>query len=125
MKKYMQEEIIKDIVRQSSVNGAAFHGIHADEIRDVSNRVQLGIVTRYIKECEPVEKLIELVECPVVTREAVCQKITGCLQGLTLDPAQRRAQIYDGAGNMADVTDDCAANFMKIVPQERFPKYKT
>ena len=86
MKKYMQEYNTKDIVRQSSVNGAAFYDIHA-EVRDVSNTEQLGIVIRYINECEPVEKLTEFIKCPVVT---VCQKIIGCLQDLMLDPAQCR-----------------------------------
>ena len=71
----------------------------------------------YIKECEPVEKLTEFIECPVVTGKAVCQKIIGCLQGLTLDPAQCRAETYDGAGNMTGVINGCAANFMNIMPE--------
>ena len=49
-------------------------------------------------------------------REAVRQKVVGCLQGLTLDPTQCRAQT-DGAGNGAGVINRCAANFMNIVPQ--------
>ena len=117
MQEYMQEDNTKDIVRQSSVNGAAFYSIQAGVVRDVSNTEQLGIVIRYINECEPVEKLTEFIKCPVVT---VCQKIIGCLQGLTLDPAQCRAQTYDGAGNMAGVINGCAANFMKIVPQAHY-----
>ena len=67
-----------------------------------------------------VEKLIEFIECPVVTGEAVCQKVVGCLQGLTLDPAQCRAETYDGAVKMAGVINGCAANFINIVPQAHY-----
>ena len=89
MKEYLQEKIIQDIVRQSSANGAAFYGIQADEVRDVSNVEQLGIIViRYITERELVEELIQFIECPEVTGEAECKKIIGCHQGLTLDPAQ-------------------------------------
>ena len=38
---------------------------------------QFGIAIRYIKDCEPLETLIDLIKCPVVTREASCQKISG------------------------------------------------
>ena len=44
----------------------------------------------------------------------------GCLQGLTLDPAQCRVQSYDGASYMAGFINGCAANFMKIVPQAHY-----
>ena len=37
--------------------------------------------------------------------------------GSQLDPAQCRAQTYEGASNMAGVINGCAANFMKIVPE--------
>ncbi|KAI0219031.1 hypothetical protein LSAT2_029333, partial [Lamellibrachia satsuma] len=46
MQEYMQEDNTKDIVRQSSVNGAAFYSIQAGVVRDVSNTEQLGIVIR-------------------------------------------------------------------------------
>ena len=48
---------------------------------------------------------------------AVCHKIIGCLQGLMLNPAQCRADTYDGAGNMTDIINGCAANVMKVAPQ--------
>ena len=80
----------------------------------------IRIVIRYIKEYEPVENVIELTECPVVTGEAVCQKSIDCLQGLTLDPAHCRATTYDGAGDVAGAINVCAANVMKIVAQAHY-----
>ena len=120
MKEYIQEQIINDIQNQSSEFGSSFYAVEADEVRDVSNVEQLGIVVRYVKENTPVEVLLEFEQCEETTGAAICQKLVTCLNKLDLDPQNCRAQTYDGAGNMAGATKGCAANFMKIKPRANY-----
>ena len=91
-------------------------------VHDVSSMEQLKVVIRYIKECELAGRLTDFIKCQVVTGDAFSsnQKLIGCLQGLTLDPAHCKVHTYDGAGNMAGVINGCAANFMNIVPQAHY-----
>ena len=91
IKEYMQEVIVEDVLKQSDENGLAFYGIEADEVRDVSNKEQFGIVVRYIKDNTPVEKLLEFLFCEEVTGSAICEKLVACLTRLGLDPKLCRA----------------------------------
>ena len=114
MKEYLQGEIIKEIKRQK-------HGINyavlADEVSDVSNWEQLGLVLRYVKDNTPTEKLVEFIPCESITGEAIHHKLKECLHQLSLNPADCRAQGYDGAGNMAGKLKGCAARFRQEVPR--------
>lgn len=116
MKEYIQGKIIEDFMKQASTNRALFYGIQADEVRDVSNWEQLGIVIRYVEDCTPVEQLVEFTTCGDVTGEAVCQNLIKCLQSLNVDPTQCKAQTYDGASSMAGYINGCAVNFMNVAP---------
>ena len=54
----MQSEIVNDIQNQRE---GPFFGISADEVTDVLNWEQLGIVVRYVRNCQAIEKLLEFV----------------------------------------------------------------
>lgn len=114
IKEFIQSEIVKDVKAQPI--GPLF-GIEADEVRDSSNWEQLGIVLRYLKEDEPVERLIEFVPLKRTTGQDVCNALLECLQRLGLRPENCRGQTYDGAGNMSGKQKGCAASFQKMSPR--------
>ena len=113
MKQYMQEKIVQEINQQSC---GSIYGIQADEVTDTSNWEQLGLVIRYIKDFQPVEKLVEFIKCEKVTGSAICTEIVSAVHRLHLDVKKCRAQTYDGAGNMSGHLNGCAANFLKENP---------
>ena len=49
-------------------------GIQADEVTDSSNKEQLGVVLPYVADDQPVEKLVECVECENTTGEALAEE---------------------------------------------------
>ena len=57
IKGYIQQEIITDMKNQ---NDSHFFGLPVDEVTDISNWEQLGIIVRYVKDCEHFEKPLEL-----------------------------------------------------------------
>ncbi|XP_035660282.1 52 kDa repressor of the inhibitor of the protein kinase-like [Branchiostoma floridae] len=111
IKQYILETIVKDITSQPF---GPHYGIMADEVTDVSNWEQLGLLVRYTKDQKPVERLLMFSECEKITGRALCDTIAADLAGVNLDPANCRAQCFDGAGNMAGVRNGCAANFKEI-----------
>ena len=42
---------------------------------DISTHKQLGLVLRYLKNGQPIERLIEYIECESITGEALCDDI--------------------------------------------------
>jgi hypothetical protein len=115
VKEFIQREIIQDVKQFS------FYGIEADEVTDIANWEQLGLVLRYLKDDKAQERLIEFIGCDKITGKAICDKILELLIKLGLDPNDCRAQTYDGAGNMAGNLNGCAARFMEYAP--RAPYY--
>ena len=63
IEEYLTDEIAKDVC------ASGFFGIQADEITDVSNWEQLGIVMRYVKGTEIVERLVSFIDCESTTGE--------------------------------------------------------
>lgn len=119
IREVIQAEIVHDIQSQSN-DISSFYGIQADEVTDISNWEQLGIVFRYIKNKEPVERLLEFVDCESVTGENICAVILKVIRSHGLQPNLCRAQMYDGAGNMAGQLRGCASRFLKEVPQATY-----
>ena len=114
VKDYLQAKIVQEIKDQKiGIN----YAILADEVSDIANWEQLGLVLRYVKDESPVEKLIEFVPCESITGEAIHTQIKESLQKIALDPADCRAQGYNGAGNMAGRLRGCAARFRQEVPR--------
>ena len=60
IKEYIQQETVKEIKRQ---NEGPYFGLSADEVTNVSNWEQLGVIVHYIKNSRPVEKLLEYASC--------------------------------------------------------------
>ena len=96
----IQKEIVAEILAHSDTT-QTFFGIQADEVKDVSNWEQLGIILRYVKDRQPVERLLAFIDCESVTGERICESIVDTLRRVNLLPELCRAQTYDGAGNMA------------------------
>ena len=66
IKTYIQEVIVKEVK-----DGGGFFGIGADEATDTANWEQLGLVVRYLHNGEPIERLVEYIECESCTGEAI------------------------------------------------------
>ena len=111
LKRYVQPQIVQEICSQPI---GPHYSIMADEVADVSNWEQLGPVVRYVKDSEPVEKLLFFEDCASVTGAALCGIITSALTEMGLDPANCRSQCFDGAGNMAGIRNGCATTFQQI-----------
>ena len=95
---WFQQRIIME------VKEAKYFAVCADEAVDASTREQLPLVLRFIDTNGQIhEEFIEFILCDTGTSgEAIATtKITGALEGLSLDLQHLRGQSYDGAGNMA------------------------
>ena len=113
IKEYIQDVIISEI--RSQKIGPKF-AIQADEVTDISNSEQLGLVVRYVKNGKPIERLIEYIECESITGEALCEDIKQTLLKLNLRLEDTISQAYDGAANFSGHTKGCASRFQSIVP---------
>ncbi|XP_068680734.1 52 kDa repressor of the inhibitor of the protein kinase-like [Montipora foliosa] len=91
IKTYIQEVIFKEVK-----DGGGFFGIGADEVTDTANWEQLGLVGRYLHDGEPIERLVEYIECESCTGEAICNAIVHALTNLQLDLKMCRAQLMMG-----------------------------
>ena len=58
IKEYVQDVIVSEI---SSQEIGSKYSIQADEVTDISNSEQLGLVLCYIKNGKPVERLVEYI----------------------------------------------------------------
>ena len=117
IKEYIQDVIISEI--RSQKIGPKF-GIQADEVTDISNSEQLGLVLRYVKNGKPIERLIEYIECESITGEALCEDIKQTLLKLNLRLEDTVSQAYDGAANFSGHTKGCASRFQSIVPHAKY-----
>ncbi|XP_068704128.1 52 kDa repressor of the inhibitor of the protein kinase-like [Montipora foliosa] len=82
IKRYTQGKIIDKVKVQP--HGPLF-GVQADEVTDVSNKEQLGVVLRYLQNDKPVERLIDFIECKEVTGEALARQIVPKIDQVGLD----------------------------------------
>lgn len=78
----IQQEIVQEVHRQC-VSTRSFYGIQTDEVTDVSNWEQLGIIVRYLKGAIPVERVLEFVNCETVSGISICKHIFQALRELT------------------------------------------
>ena len=116
IKDFIQSEIVNDIQNQTE---GPFFGISADEVTDVSNWEQLGIVVRYVRNCQAIEKLLEFVQCDDVKGASIAEFIINALNNAGLYPQMCRAQTYNGAGNMAGKEKGAAAKFCSETGNEK------
>ena len=81
VKEYVEEIIISEIRAQKI--GPKF-AIPTDEVKDIRNHEQLRLVLRYLKNGQPIERLIEYIECESINGETLCEDIKNTLLRLTL-----------------------------------------
>jgi len=111
--KFIQTVIVDEIKAQPI---GPKYGLQADEVTDISNKEQMGIVVRYTKDCESVERLLAYSDCDSIAGAALSNNLIETLTGLGLSPADCRAQTYDGAANMSGEVNGCAAKFREVAP---------
>lgn len=97
-----------------------FFCIQADEVTDSSDIEQLGLVLRYLDNDNPVEKVIEYIECKSTTGESIAENILAKVQELGLSMKNCRSQSYDGAGNMSGKYNGCAARIKRLYPRAEY-----
>ena len=68
---------------------------------DSSNRQQLGIVLRYVKDSVAAEKLIEYVKCHNIKGNTIAKLIIDTVTNVGINTSLCRSQTYDRAGNMS------------------------
>ncbi|CAG2241984.1 unnamed protein product [Mytilus edulis] len=92
----------------------------ADDVTDSSDIEQLGLVLRYLDNDNPVEKVIEYIECKSTTCESIAENILAKVQELGLSMKNCRSQSYDGAGNMSGKYNGCAARIKRLYPRAEY-----
>jgi Domain of unknown function (DUF4371) len=53
---------IQNVIVQQIKDGGGFYGIQADEVPDVSNWEQLGLVVRYVHDGKAVERFVGYIQ---------------------------------------------------------------
>ena len=76
---------------------------------DISNHEQLGLVLRYLKNGQQIERLIEYIECESITGQALCEDIKKTLLRLTWRLEDTASQTYDGAANFSGHVKGCTS----------------
>ena len=117
IKEYIHNIIVDEI---SSQEIGSKYGIQADEVTDVSNSEQLGLVLHYIKDGKPIERLIEYIECGSITGAALCEDIKRTLLKLNLGLEDTVSQTYDGAANFSGHIKGCAKLFQETVQHAQY-----
>ena len=70
-------------------------------------------MVRYVKDCEPIERLQELVPCVNTKEKSKCNYLVKVLQDSGLNPKMCLSQTFDGAGNMSGKTKGLQLSLFK------------
>ena len=103
----MQDQIIDEIKAQSI--GPKFC-VQADEKTDISNKEQLGLILRCVKDGKVIERLVEYIMCEFIIGAALCEGIQQSLRNLQLNLHNTVSQTY-GVANFSGDIKSCAALF--------------
>jgi len=74
----------------------------------------IGLVVRYLKDDQSVERLLSFQNCTHISGEALYNTVDGILTSAGLNSKNCRYQSYDGAGNMAGRERGLAARFKYV-----------
>ena len=83
IKDFIQSEIVNGIQNQTKV---PFFEISAYKFTDEPNLEQLGIVVRYVRNCQTIEKLLEFVQCDDIKGASIVEFIINALNNAGLNP---------------------------------------
>ena len=117
IRQYVEDQIIDEIKAKSI--GPKF-SVQADEVTDMSNKEQMGLILRYVKGGKLIERVVENIMCESITGAALCEDIHQSLRNLQLNLYNTVPQTYDGAANFSGHIKGCAAQFQKSVPHARY-----
>ena len=95
IKEYILHKIVKEI------NNEPVYGLPTDEVTDVPNWEEQGVIVPYTKDCCPIEKILEYVRCEDVKGTNIVNYLITTFKDAGLDVMMCRSQIYDEAGNMS------------------------
>ena len=107
IRQYVQDQIIAEIKAQSI--GPKF-SVHADAVTDISNKEQMGLILRYVKDGKPIERLVEYIMCESITDTSLCEDIQQRLRNLQLNLHNTVSQTYDGTANFSGHIKGCAVS---------------
>lgn len=114
MGEYMCQQI------STEVKSNKFFAVIADEVSDVRNWEQLGIVLRYLKDGQAVERLAGFVALEQTCGFDIFKAIKNFLAELGIDIRLCCGQGYDGAGAMAGEQRGCQALFKAEIPEATY-----
>lgn len=114
---YIQNEIVNEINQQPL---GPYFGLQCDEVTDISNWEQLGIVLRYTRNSKPVERLFEFVQCVGTSGKEICDNVIKSLSSAGIDVRCCRSQTKDGAANMSGKYNGFAAKFQEVSPKAMY-----
>ena len=104
----------------SDVKASKFFGLEADEVTDLSGLEKLGVVLCYVKDNQPVERLVSFIPCESVRGASIFDKLFEALSRFGIDCNLCHAQAYDCAGSMSGHLNGCQAKFREKVPKAAY-----
>ena len=113
----VQDQIIDEIKAQPTGPKSS---VQADEVTDMSNKEQMGLILRYVKDGKPIERPVQYIMCESITGAALCDDIQQSLRNLQLNLHNTVSQIYDEAANLSGHIKGCEALFQKSVSHARY-----
>ena len=109
----MSLSILRSIA--SSVQGAYFFSVMADECVDISNHEQLVICLRWVDHCLDVhEDFLGLYHIADTSANTITAAIKDCLVHMNLQWNRCRGQCYDGAASMAGCRTGVASQILAL-----------
>jgi len=108
----IQEYICEEIL----ANGGEF-SMMADGTPDVSVKEQMSIVVRFVDEYGPLERLLDIVETPDTTAEALFEKVVDVFKNLSIELKNLLCHTFDGASNMDGLEAGLHERLKILVPK--------
>jgi len=87
-----------------------------DSTQDISVREQTSIVVRYVDEFRPVKRLLDVVETPDTSSQALLDKIIGVFRMLKFELMDLIAYAFHGASNMDGSAAGLQALLKVLIP---------
>ena len=98
----------------------SFQNASNSTVTDMSNKEQMGLILRYLKDSKPIERVVDYIMCKSITGAALCEDIQQSLRNLQLNLHNTVSQTYEGAANCSGHINSCAALFQKCVSHARY-----
>ena len=112
VKEFLQQLVVTDIEREGEYS---LYGLRVVEVTSQlrAGGTLLAIIVRYVKNKNPVERMVEILDCEETTGKAIAKGILGILTKIGLDPQLCRSQTYEVEGNLTKVIPGVVAALKK------------